>query len=147
MQKLSELRKLKGMELLFLLVVVSVSFCPGLLAIWLYAPELIEKCSAAVLFLLSSAMSIPLVLFKVGSLTDPEMSSNQVFSRIGAASGLTLFVLGAPLFYCFVYKKSPVYFAVFAFAMEVTMLAAIQIEHRNRIKKRRAQPASPQEAD
>ena len=61
MIEIDDIRKVSGKELLFSLFFVSGSACPGVLAIWLFAPKMVESGTVLMLLVLSLSVTIPIV--------------------------------------------------------------------------------------
>jgi hypothetical protein len=58
---IADIRSVSGKELLFLLFLVSGAACPGILAIWNFAPQMLHDCSIPLLLLLSGSATLPIV--------------------------------------------------------------------------------------
>jgi hypothetical protein len=108
MISLEELKKEAGIQLLFSLLVISGAICPGVLAIWNYAPDFIEKCGSVKLLLLAGALTLPLLAINtiaVVFLFQAAGSAKSLadFAGVGMVIGafVSMATEGIPLAFCY----------------------------------------------
>lgn len=110
----------------FALLLISGAVCPGMLSIWLFAPQLIEK-SVFVFVFLSVSLTLPVVTFNAlifmvtaAIKTHPKgtLSEAAPFGiGIGSLGAMTAF--GIPLLVCFLLASSA---KTFAYTVALTQI-------------------------
>ena len=110
---IEEVAKISGLQFLLALSAFAGAVCPGLLAIWYFAPQMLHDCSSFVLILLSIAIALPLIMVNViamigtiahkhkgASVAPSELSLACLFS-IGFSCCFSMLAIAAPLLVAF----------------------------------------------
>ena len=126
MIQLEDLRKVSGKELLFYIFFVSGGACPGVLAIWLFNPKMIETCSVPMLMLLSISLTLPIVALNslaaayVACHSHEEKDfPNALPPCVGVGSLMAIISIGVPLTLSFLFGFSLKTFVEIAGAIEI----------------------------
>ena len=105
---IEDVRKVSGSELAFTLLFISGAVCPGMLAIWYFTPDFIEKCGSILLVLLSIALTLPIVtvnaiaiILGVSTHTDDVEFSDIAPWCVAGAACVSLLTIGIPLLVAF----------------------------------------------
>ena len=121
MGHIAEFKKISGTELLFCLFFVSGGACPGLLAIWNFAPRMIDNCTAPMLIVLSVAITLPIIsinsIFAIYAVFQSHDEPIAEFAPvcIGVGSAACMITVGLPFLVAFLFSlslKTSVWFGI-----------------------------------
>jgi len=127
---IDDMRKISGSELIFTLLFISGAICPGMLAIWSFAPTVIDK-SVVIFVLLSIALTLPILsvnalafIIGFGSHYKKKPLDLSEVGPLGIAMGscITMLSLGIPVLVAFLGSFSLKTFAWLAIGAEVLVL-------------------------
>ena len=111
--QIEDLRKVSGKELLFSLFFISGGACPGVLAIWLFNPAMIETGSVPMLAILSLSVTLPIVAINSLAATYAVFQSHEEkdFASIlpvciGFGSFMSIIAIGVPVLLSFAFGFS-----------------------------------------
>ena len=125
MEAFEHAKKLRGYELAFAAVLIAGAISPGLLAVWLFAPEFVQQTGISHLLLLSVAITAPIIALN-GTLMAmlprgrglPQATRNNIpiFVFVGCCSILFVFLI--PLLLAYLSHASREQFAKYVFSAE-----------------------------
>jgi len=96
MDLIASVKRANLQETMFTALVLSASVFPGVLAIWLFKPTLIDTASTSKLFLLACSFMIPLVLVNtllMGHFTDKHCKTNDDKRLFGFGAGAAFTII------------------------------------------------------
>ena len=129
MKFIDEFRKLESAEFGFFVFAVCGSVCPGVLAIWLFSPDLIAATSTSKLALLSVSFMLPYIganSWIIGMTTgcDPKTPPNKIYIQLFLQSSVySLFMFSACLAVRFFFGVSLKWFLIILIVEEIFFLS------------------------
>jgi hypothetical protein len=65
MSQIEDLRKFSGNEIIFTILFVSSTLCPGILTLWFFVPTFAKDFSAFLIILLSISITLPIISINI----------------------------------------------------------------------------------
>lgn len=139
MGQIEELKKITVYELIFSILFISGSICPGIATIWFFSPEFLKDCGSLLVILLSCSITLPIVSLNVLNMVlafEVELGeqglfflpqnkrSNAATTLVGQASIVTMFIIGFPLLISFLASLSLYTFSWIVLALQIFFFLA-----------------------